>query len=235
MDRSGKSMTQGAMTWVAVQEALSSQPVTPDEARDAARRILEQGDFAPKGPSNRSRPLQQPLTWIGDQIQRLFEPIGRFLSNTVGRGGPLGWLLFAVCLIGAVSVLVRSWSKRVRTKKHDDGDEQQISERISELEALAAAAVAARRWSEAARLRFQIGLLNFELDGHIAKVERKPNREVTDLLQAPTLEKVAGLHDELAYGLASGDEATHSVIVSGLSQATQEVKAGVLAASGNDQ
>jgi hypothetical protein len=202
---------------------LSSQPVTPDDAREAARRLLEEGEFTPAPSANRSRPLQQPLTWLGEQIQKVFEPIGRLLANTVGRGGPIGWVMFALCLIAGVTFLVRSWSKRVRAKQNDGDEDEQLEQRIEELESLAAAAAAAGRWGEATRLKFRIGLLKFELGGRITKVDRKPNREVTELLPAPTLAGIVSIHDSLAYGRAQGDESTYGDMVSGLTKAEHEL------------
>ncbi len=63
---------------------------TPEQAREAARRILEQDRFRPDPPSRPPQPFKQPLTWLGEQLQRLLRPIGRFLSDTIGAAGPWG-------------------------------------------------------------------------------------------------------------------------------------------------
>lgn len=173
---------------------------SPAGARETARRILEEDRFRPDAPSTPPQPFRQPLTWLGEQLQKLFRPVGRFLSETVGSGGPVGWLLFAAA-VGLIAVMIaRALSRRVVSSRADTTREVKRSKRVAELERRADAAAEAGRWGEAVRFRFQAGLLRLEDRGSVTAVERRPNGEVVRVVAAAALPPLAGMHDRIAYG-----------------------------------
>jgi hypothetical protein len=183
---------------------------TPDEAREAARRILGEDRFQPEAPRRAPQPFKQPLTWLGEQLRKLFEPLGDFLSRTVGRGGPIGWLLFAALVIGAVALIARAISRRVASRRESTTSEVRLSKRIAELEREAAAAAAAGRWAEAIRLRFRAGLLRIEDRGRVLGVEQRPNADVVRRATIDPLSPLADMHDRITYGehpAAAADDA----------------------------
>jgi hypothetical protein len=190
---------------------------TPDEAREAARRILDDDRFRPDAPAKPPQPFRQPLTWLGEQLQKLFEPLGRFLSETVGRGGPIGWLLFALAITAAVVLIARRLGRRVASRRTDSATEVRRSKRIAELERLADGAAEAGRWSEAVRLRFRAGILRLEDAGRVTAVERRPNGEIVAALAARSpataLPPLAEQHDRVAYGEQQAGRADHDAAV----------------------
>lgn len=192
---------------------------TPDEARDAARRILAEDRFRPAPPSRPPQPFKQPLTWLGEQLQRLLAPIGRFLSETVGAGGPVAWIVFSALLVVLVALMVRRIGHRVARRRADAVREVRRSRRIAQLEHDADAAARDGRWSEAVRLRFRAGLLWLEERGRVDAVERRPNAEVVRAAERFTpssvLGPLAGMHDRVAYGEEPAGPADHDAALAG--------------------
>jgi hypothetical protein len=195
-----------------------ARSISPEEAREAARKILEEREFQPDGPASEpARPLKQPLTWLGERISDLFEPLGRLLNNTVGRGGVIGYLLFGILCVVLVVLLARAWTRRVRVKRAETEASEDLEALIVELTARAEQAQAAGRWHEATRLRFRIGLLRLEVGGALRKVDRKPNGAVTSELHSTTLTSLAELHNHIAYGRSPvADERSHDSVVAGM-------------------
>jgi hypothetical protein len=171
--------------------------ISPDDARERARRILEDDDFRPEGPASEPpRPLKQPLTWLGERLSDIFE-------------------------------LIRAWTARVKARrKHAADDDQDLDALIRKLTDEAEAAAAAGRWAEAMRLRFRIGLLRLEVGGAIRKVDHKPNGEVTAEVQSERLLDLAQLHDRVAYGRRTADEHIHDHIRVGMTDVEAALTGG---------
>jgi hypothetical protein len=201
-------MSWTAMTWLA--------QITPEEAQEKARKILEEDRFRGDGgppPGRAPQPFKAPLSWLGDQLRKVFEPLGRLFAR-IGNGGPIGWILL-VGLIGVLVVIIAKWwARRTVNSKKDSTKKVKLSKRIAELEQAAKDAAEAGRYAEAIRLRFQAGLLRLEDDGRVTKVERKPNADVVAAVPAQSLRPLANLHDRLAYSEddASKDDLDRAVV-----------------------
>ena len=167
---------------------------TPAEAREEARRILEEDRFHE---TDLPRPLRRPLEWLGDRI----EPIGEWIASVVpGESSALWFVLAAAVLLVAVGLALRLVRRRgppaVRRHGRETADDLLDA---AALEREADAAEGAGDLERALRLRFRAGILRM--------VER---RELDDPANVTTGSLVRRLRSEaFAAGARAFDEVVY--------------------------
>jgi Domain of unknown function (DUF4129) len=137
---------------------VSALQETPAEAREEARRILDEGRFHE---TELPRPLHRPLEWLGDRLEPIADLLERILDPLPGEGS-LVWvvlagavLLFAVWL--ATRLVLRHGPAAPRARPGSLAEEESAD--AATLERLADAAERAGELERALRLRFRAGIL----------------------------------------------------------------------------
>jgi len=170
--------------------------VDPDEARRTARDILDGRQYRS---SPTPRPFRRQLTWIGDRVHDIFEPLGRAIAAL-----PL-WVVLTDAV--AVLVLVVLLVVRLVRRRLGPPDQRRAAampvvevENPDELERAADAAERAGRLDEAVRLRFRAGLLRLGDRGAIRYRPSVTTNEVRGVLGSETFEELARTFEAVAYG-----------------------------------
>lgn len=178
----------------------------PDDARELAKKILQEKRFQAPEPS----PIRRPLAWIGRQTSKLLRPISDAWSSLVSALGasPLLAVLVVLVVLAAVFFAVRrAAARRVGSfadPKSDVTNTEAIDPAVLEREADAAAS--AGDHDRAVRLRFRAGLVRLTGLGRLPKHE-VTNGEARTQLREPEFEELADDFDEIVYG---GREATET-------------------------
>jgi hypothetical protein len=176
--------------------------VDPDTARREAQHILNDGRFKS---SSTPRPLRGPLQWLGDRLDSVFGPIGRFLAGLPA----VFWWLFAAALIAfVVFMIVRVRQRRVAAAPEHGkgrGTAPEGPEDPDTLERQADEAERAGDLQRAVRLRFRAGLLRL---GHRGAIRYRPSvttGEVRRTLRSTRFDGLAGTFEEVTYGGRTAD------------------------------
>jgi hypothetical protein len=175
--------------------------VDPDEARRTARDILNGRQYRS---SPTPRPFRRQLTWIGDRVHGILEPIGRAISEV-----PLWIVLTISAVLVALVVLLVVGLVRARRGRPDTRPGATMPaaevEDPDELERAADVAERDGRLDEAVRLRFRAGLLRLGDRGAIRYRPSVTTNEVRRVLGSQTFDELARTFETIAYG---GQEAT---------------------------
>jgi len=173
--------------------------VDPDAARRDAQHILSDRRFRS---SSTPRPLRGPLRWLGDRIESVFGPIGRWLGLVPGWL----WLVVLGLAVAAVAVVAVIASRRRRRRvAHAPAGKPFVtaaedSEDPSELERAADAAERDGDLARALRLRFRAGLLRLGDRGAIRYRPSVTTGEVRRTLASPRFDDLAGTFEAVTYG-----------------------------------
>ena len=173
--------------------------VDPDAARRDAQHILSDRRFRS---SSTPRPLRGPLRWLGDRIESVFGPIGRWLGLVPGWL----WLVGLGLVVAAVAVVavIASRRRRRRVARAPAGKPlvtaAEDSEDPSELERAADAAERDGDLARALRLRFRAGLLRLGDRGAIRYRPSVTTGEVRRTLGSARFDDLAGTFEAVTYG-----------------------------------
>jgi len=173
--------------------------VDPDAARRDAQHILSDRRFRS---SPTPRPLRGPLRWLGDRIESVFGPIGRWLGLVPGWL----WLVALGVVVAAVAVVavIASRRRHRRVARAPAGKPfvtaAEDSEDPSELERAADAAERDGDLARALRLRFRAGLLRLGDRGAIRYRPSVTTGEVRRTLASPRFDDLAGTFEAVTYG-----------------------------------
>jgi hypothetical protein len=171
--------------------------VDPDTARREAQHILSDGRFKS---SSTPRPLRGPLRWLGDRLDSIFGPVGRFLARAPAV---IWWILAAALVAFIVWMILRVRQRRIagadnegarRTRARD------TPETPDELERAADEAERAGDLERAVRLRFRAGLLRLGARGAIRYRPSVTTGEVRRTLRSERFDGLAGTFEEVTYG-----------------------------------
>jgi Domain of unknown function (DUF4129) len=185
-----------------VRTIRSAAPVDPDAARREAQHILSDRRFRS---SSAPRPLRGPLRWLGDRLESVFRPVGRFLSSI-----PLAvWLAIGAVVVALVVwVVVRAVRTRVPVAAKNAARRGASVDLREDPDALEAAADAAERDGDlerAVRLRFRAGLLRLGSRGAIRYRPSVTTGEVRRTLQSTRFDDLAGTFEAVTYGGRTAD------------------------------
>jgi hypothetical protein len=165
---------------------------TTGKPSQQAKEILAGGDYHQKDPPQPFRkPLQRIGHWINSVLNRL----------TFGNS-PLGWVVLALLVAGAVGVLAVLLSRnRVKGSSPRRADEAETApEDPAELERQADRADKAGDFSLAVRLRYRAGLLRLR---DREAIEYRPSltaHQVSDQLDSERYDELATRFEGVAYG-----------------------------------
>jgi hypothetical protein len=179
----------------------AEQVVDPDEARRNAQHILSDGRFHS---TSTPRPLRGPLKWLGDRLDTLFSPIGRFLQSIPT---PI-WYLVLAGLIGLVAWVVTRAVRRRSAPSVRKSTARRDADEHEDADALERAADAAERdgdLARAVRLRFRAGLLRLGDRGAIHYRPSVTTGEVRRTLESERFDGLAGTFEAVAYGGRAAD------------------------------
>jgi hypothetical protein len=172
--------------------------VDPDEARRAARDIVDSRRYRPE---RVPRPLEGVLAWIGDRLEPigdLFRPVWDFFGAGIGR------VIFLVALVALVAAIAYRLSRLRMTRAPRNRRRSERTAETSvdpdELEREAAAAEAAGDLNRAIRLRFRAGLLRLDRAGAIRYRPSLTSGQVAHTLRSQDFEELAERFDAIAYG-----------------------------------
>jgi uncharacterized protein DUF4129 len=171
--------------------------VDPDTARREAQHILSDGRFKS---SSTPRPLRGPLQWLGDRLQTVFGPIGRFVARVPAL---VWWIAAAALLAFVVWMIVRVRQRRIASAPKDAkrrAPARDAREDPDELEREAADAERAGDLERAVRLRFRAGLLRLGDRGAIRYRPSVTTGEVRRTLRSARFDDLAGTFEEITYG-----------------------------------
>ena len=183
--------------------------VDADQAREDARRILEQDRYRPQ---EIPRPLRgvleaiaKVLEPVGDAINAVFEWIGdRFAavaSVTPGGAATLGALLGFLVVALVVFQTQRIIARRSQTGPGDEAVHGPTRiEEPRDLERRAAAARAAGDHELAVRLLFRAGLLRLARARVIPARSSLTTGDLRRILELPEFDRLGVAFDEIAYG-----------------------------------
>jgi hypothetical protein len=175
--------------------AVAGDAATRDRARNEAEDILAERRFQdPDIPS----PLREPLTWIGDRIQDVFN----FLFGWIGGPAELPWLILGALVMIAAALVALRLARRRADVEGPEGVGAVLRAHLSadDLEREADAEEARGDHARAVRLRFRAGLMRLASQGVIPRAAAITNREVARLARAPSFPSVAQSFDEITYG-----------------------------------
>lgn len=172
-------------------------PVDPDAARREAEHILSDRRFRS---SPTPRPLRGPLHWLGDRLDAVFRPIGRFISA-------VPWPIWLMVMAGVIAVivlmLVRGRQRRATIRAARARSERAHGVDGEDPDALESAADAAQRDGDlerAIRLRFRAGLLRLGARGAIRYRPSVTTGEVRHALASARFDELAGTFEAVTYG-----------------------------------
>lgn len=182
-----------------------SAAVDPDAARAAARAILDERRFRP---APEPRPLDGALRWIGDRLDDIFGPVGRFLDRVWGPVFEIfaGWLgtVVGVAVTLAVGVMVLWLLLRNRVHARlGAGSGDAVSAPIQdpkELERAADDAEHAGDYTLAVQLRYRAGLLRLGRGGAATVRPWSTNAAVARQLRSIRFDALTGTFETVTYG-----------------------------------
>ena len=178
---------------------ISAQTVAdPDAARELARRILAERRFQPR---RSPQPLRRPITWVGQKINDITDPLVRPLRQH-------SWLLVLIAVAGLALFVV--FTLRVGRGRIQAAVDRRLLHGDTavdpdELDAAADRAAASGDHELALRLRFKAGLVRLERAGRIGPSSGRTNGDVRRQLESESFTALADRFDEVVYG---GDDAT---------------------------
>jgi hypothetical protein len=176
--------------------------VDPGTARREAQHILNDGRFKS---SSTPRPLRGPLNWIGDRLDTVFAPVGRFLG---GLPDFVWWALAAALIAFLVWMIVRVRQRRVAAVP-EHGKKRVAApadhEDAEALERLADEAERAGDLQRAVRLRFRAGLLRLGDRGAIRYRPSVTTGEVRRTLRSDRFDGLAETFEAVTYGGRAAD------------------------------
>lgn len=179
--------------------------VGPDDARRTARDILSGHEYRPE---RSPQPLRGALRWIGDRLDDLLAPIGRFFERVFGWlfdlvPGPAGTILGVVIVVALASLVLWLVARRVVSTppgpRHGhatagDGEDPHALERA------ARDAAAAGDHRLAIRLRYRAGLLRLGARGAIALRTGATNAVYARALRSDRFDGLTGTFEAVTYG-----------------------------------
>lgn len=207
--------TTGA-TGRAAARVIPPAAVSPDDARRTARDILSGHEYRPE---SSPQPLRGALEWLGDRLDDLLAPVGRFFERIFGWlfdlvPGPAGTFLGAAILLGVATLIVWLIARRIVTTapdhRHPHGAAED-SEDPADLERAARDAAAAGDHRLAIRLRYRAGLLRLGARGAIALRTGATNAVYARALHSERFDGLTGTFEAVTYGdreAAPEDDAT---------------------------
>jgi hypothetical protein len=176
--------------------------VDPDTARREAEHILNDGRFKS---SSTPRPLRGPLQWIGDRLDTVFGPVGRFLA---GLPGIVWWILAGALVAFIVWMIVRVRQRGIGAAPEHGKRHAPAADAAEDADALERQADEAERAGDlerAVRLRFRAGLLRLGDRGAIRYRPSVTTGEVRRTLRSSRFDGLAGTFEEVTYGGRSAD------------------------------
>jgi hypothetical protein len=176
--------------------------VDPDTARREAQHILNDGRFKS---SSTPRPLRGPLKWIGDRLDTVFGPVGRFFA---GLPGIVWWFLAAAVLAFVVWMILRVRQRRIAAAPEHGARRAPAADGRDDPDALERQADEAERAGDlqrAVRLRFRAGLLRLGDRGAIRYRPSVTTGEVRRTLRSSRFDGLAGTFEEVTYGGRTAD------------------------------
>lgn len=179
--------------------------VSPDDARRTARDILSGHEYRPE---RSPQPLRGALRWLGDRLDDLLAPIGRFFERTFGWlfdlvPGPAGTFLGVAILVTVASLVVWLIARRVvatAPERHRADGSREDSEDPRDLERAARDAAAAGDHRLAIRLRYRAGLLRLGARGAIALRPGATNAVYARTLDSDRFDGLTGTFEAVTYG-----------------------------------
>lgn len=175
-------------------------------AQQEAERILDSSKYKPSEPP---RPLRGVIRQLGDWLEPVLEPIGRFFKPVVDFFIALFDNPWTLALVGGVVILIaaivasRMASRRNRAAEAVAGlagrdDVATLDPR--DLDKQADAAEAAGDFERAFRLRFLAGVLRLDRAGAIDYRQSATTGQLVREVKSTTFKGLARSFDEIAYG-----------------------------------
>ena len=186
-----------ASTPMARTSSAEPPPVSPAAARRDARQVLERDRYQPR---QVPRPFRGLLRWIGDRLDPVIGPVGRFLAAVVANPAgaiAVGLLVAVLAALGARLVIGRRTRVAVERQR---GTGPPALPDPAELLRRAEVAEAAGRLEEALRLRFRAGLLGLDRAGVLTYRPEATSGELVGDLRSETFSRLAATFDEVVYG-----------------------------------
>ncbi len=191
----------------------ASRPVPPDRARRQARKVLDQPRYKEK---ELPRPFAGVLRWLGDRLDPILGPIGRFFGRVFGPVGrffailPGGvyllWVLLAAAAAFVIRVLV---TRRSRARVMADGSGRtllvDLDANPAELDRRAEAAEADGDLDLAVRLRYEAGLIRLVRAGRVDLRADTTASRVAEEVGGENIESLTRTFERVVYG---SDDAT---------------------------
>lgn len=176
----------------------ATQPTRAFAASREARRILTEGRF--RG-SRLPRPFHGALVWLGARLSPLGKPF-TWLARRVPGGAWTLWLVLAGLIVFASAAVASRTARRrgASLLARDEHARGGRGEDPARLEREADAAEAAGDLDAAVRLRFRAGLLRLGRARVVPLRSSLTSGEARRLVRLPDFDRIAGTHDEVAYG-----------------------------------
>lgn len=179
--------------------------VSPDDARRTARDILSGNEYQPE---SSPQPLRGALRWLGERLDDVLAPIGRFFERIFGWlfdlvPGPMGTLIGVAILLGLASLVVWLIARRVvatAPQRHIARGGAEDADDPDELERAARDAAAAGDHRLAIRLRYRAGLLRLGARGAIALRTGATNAVYARALHSERFDGLTGTFEAVTYG-----------------------------------
>ncbi|HEX7132567.1 MAG TPA: DUF4129 domain-containing protein [Iamia sp.] len=167
--------------------------VDPGEAREQARRVLEDDRYQPR---DVPRPLRGVLRWIGERVGDVVRPLVDLVSTPAG-------LIIALVAVAAVTtaLVVALVRRRNRVARSEDGARRRAREiDPATLDREADRAEAEGDLAGAVRLRFRAGVVRLEQAGAIPARADATTARLVGRVGVPAFGPLARSFDEVAYG-----------------------------------
>jgi hypothetical protein len=185
--------------------APSDGGVAVDGARREAQRILDRPPYRPEEPP---RPLRGAIRQVGEWLQPVLEPLGRWLApvgrlfqrlfdSRLGRG-VLGLVIVAIAAV--LAALIISRRNRIAPGHDSAPGPQARPADPRDLEKEADDAERAGDLEHAYRLRFVAGVLRLDKAGALTYRDSLTTGELVRTIRSRTFPQLAGTFDEIAYG-----------------------------------
>jgi Domain of unknown function (DUF4129) len=192
--------------------AAPDAPAGAAEARARATAILDDRRYSG---SDLPRPFAGVLTWLADQLDALFDGLGR-----AGEGLPGGQVVFWI-VVAAGFVLLAGGLSNVTIRRRAAAVERARAAALPRTEdprALERDAERAERdgdWERAVRLRFRAGLLRLDRRHAISYRPSLTTGEVARAIGSPAFADVGQRFDAIAYGGRPAEQADADAARSG--------------------
>lgn len=176
----------------------SGGPAGAPADRRTAAKILDRDRYQP---ARLPRPFRGVLRWLGDRLEPVFGPVGRFLAALVKN--PIGAVAVGVMVAGAAAGLAwLSIGRRTRAavERRQGAVRGPRGDHPDELDRLAGEAEAAGRLDDALRLRFRAGLLRLDRAGVLRYRPDATSGELVTTLGSDAFTGLAATFDEVVYG-----------------------------------